>query len=160
LLKVVVAFALLSCILASSHAAAQEQIIFEATSDEGTFIVEVTWTPAEIGSPHVFDMHFIEPETGVEIEDVVYDFSVYRDGDREELRRGQAVATQEFTFEEQGQYSIRIDNIEGLGEGVEIPVQVTPEFPLGMFAIVALALGAAVLFARRHRNDLFTARGK
>lgn len=160
MLKVVIAFALLAILLFSAQAFAQEQVVFEATSDEGTLIVEVTWTPADIGSPHVFDMCFVEPETGVEIEDVVYDFSVYRDGDREELRRGQAVATQEFTFEEQGQYSIRIDNIEGLGEGVEIPIQVTPEFPLGMFAIVALALGAAVLFAGHYRNDLFTARGK
>lgn len=151
----ILAFALLSSLLTSTQAAAQEQILLEAASDQGTFTVEITWTPGDIGSANAFNIRFIEPETGVEIEDVVYDFSVYSGGDREVLRRDQTVTRQEFTFEEQGPYEIRIDDIEGLGEGVEIPIQVTPEFPLGALVVVAGALGAAVLFARRNRNNLF-----
>jgi hypothetical protein len=151
----ILAFALLSSLLTSTQAAAQEQIVLEAASDQGTFTVEITWTPGDIGSANAFDMRFIEPETGVEIEDVVYDFSVYSGGDREVLRRDQTVTRQEFTFEEQGPYEIVIDNIEGLGEGVEIPIQVTPEFPLGALVVVAGALGAAVLFERRNTNNLF-----
>jgi hypothetical protein len=99
-------------------------------------------------------LRFIEPETGEEIEDILYDFSIYRGGDREVLRRDQTATRQEFTFDEPGSYEIRIDDIEGLGERVAIPIQVTPEFPLGVLALAA-ALGAAVLAARRNGDNLF-----
>jgi hypothetical protein len=152
----ILAFALLSSILACIQAEAQEQIVLDAASDQGTFTVEITWTPDDIGSANAFDIRFIEPETGEEIEDVLYDFSIYSGGDRETLRRDQTATTQEFTFIEQGSYELRIDDIEGLGEGVAIPIQVTPEFPLGALALIASALGAVVLFARRNSNNLFS----
>lgn len=151
----ILAFALISSLLPFIPAAAQEEIVIEAASDQGTFTVEITWTPSDIGSANAFDMRFIEPETGVEIEDVIYDFSVYREGDREVLRRDQMATLQEYIFDEQGPYEIRIDNIEDLGEGVAVPIQVTPEFPLGALVVVAGALGAAVLLARRNNNHLF-----
>lgn len=150
------AFALTLSLLAGTHAAAaQQQIPLEAASDQGTFTVEIEWTPDEIGSAHAFDIRFIEPETEEEIEDVVYDFSVYRGGDQELLRRDQLATRQEFTFDEQGSYEIRIDDIEGLGERVAIPIEVTPEFPLGALVLAAVASGAAVLVARRNSNNLF-----
>jgi hypothetical protein len=149
------AFAFLSSLLVCTQADAQEQIALESTSDQGTFIVEITWMPDDIGSANIFDIRFIEPETGEEIEDIEYDFSIYSEGDREILRRDQKATRQEFTFEQPGSYEIRIDDIEGLGERVVIPIQVTPEFPLGAIAMVAAALGATVLFARRNSNNLF-----
>jgi hypothetical protein len=153
----IVAFAFLSLLLLlSAQAAAQEQITLEAASDQGTFTVEITWTPHDIGSANVFDIRFIEPETGEEIEDVVYDISIYRDADREILRRDQTTTSQEFAFDEPGSYVIRIDDIDGLGERVAIPIQVTPEFPLGALSLVAVAFGAAVLVARRNSNNLFS----
>jgi hypothetical protein len=151
----ILAFALTLSLLAGTHAAAQEQIPFEASSDQGTFTVEIAWTPDEIGSAHAFDIRFIEPETGEEIEDVVYDFSVYRGGDREVQRRDQVATLQEFTFDEQGSYEIRIEDIEGLGERVALPIEVTPEFPLGVLALIAATFGAVVLVARRNSNNLF-----
>jgi hypothetical protein len=119
-------------------------------------MVEIAWKPNDIGSANEFDIHFIEPETGEEIEDVVYDVSIYRDAAREILRRDQTVTHQEFTFDQPGSYVIRIDNIDGLDETVTIPMQVTPEFPLGALALVAIAFGAAALFARRNSNNLST----
>jgi hypothetical protein len=150
----ILAFALIS-LLAGSQAAAQEQVLLEAPSDQGTFRVEITWTPDDIGSANVFDIRFIEPETGEEVEDIVYDFSIYRGSTREDLRRDQTITQQEFTFDEQGSYTIRIDDIDGLDENVLIPIQVTPEFPLGVFALIAITFGAAVLVARRYGNSLF-----
>ena len=152
--SVILVFALVS-LLAGSQAVAQEQIVLEAPSDLGTFTVEITWTPDDIGSAHVFDIRFIEPETGEEIEEVIYDFSIYNDDRREVLRRDQTDTRQEFTFDEQGSYTIRIDDIEGLGERVAIPIQVTPEFPLGALVLIAGAFGAAVLVARRYSKSLF-----
>jgi hypothetical protein len=151
----ILAFAIVSILLSGNQVLAQEQIVLEALSDQGTFSVEITWTPDDIGSANVFDIRFIEPETGEEVEEIVYDFSIYNDGSREVLRRDQTDTRQEFTFEEQGSYTIRIDDIESLGERVAIPIQVTPEFPLGALALIAVAFGAAALVARRHNNSLF-----
>ena len=132
-----------------------EQIVLKATSDQGTFRVEIIWTPGEIGSANVFDIRFIEPETEEEIEDIVYDISIYKGGDRETLRRDQMDTQQLFTFDEPRSYEIRIENIEGLGEWIAIPIQVTPEFPVGVLALAATALGLVVLLARRNSNNLF-----
>lgn len=151
----ILAFALLSSLVVPSAAAAQEQIELEAESEQGTFIVEITWTPRDIGSANAFDMHFFDPETGVEIEDVIYDFSVYREGDREVFRRDQTATRQEFTFDRQGPYEIRLDDIEDLGEGTSLSILVTPEFPLGTLVVVAGAIGSAVLFARCDCNNIF-----
>lgn len=145
---------MLTSLFATDRAFAQEQTVLEASSDQGTFTVEITWTPADIGSAHVFDIRFIEPETGEEIEDISYDFSIYGNGDREVLWRDQTATRQEFTFEEMGTYEIRIDDIDGLGEGVIVPIQVTPEFPIVMAAL-SVALGVAVLVARCNSNNLF-----
>lgn len=152
----ILAFAVLTGLLTSSPAAALEQILLQAASDQGTFRVEITWTPGDIGSANVFDLHFIEPETGEEIEDIVYDISIYKGGDRETLRRDQTDTRQVFTFDEPGSYEIRIEDIEGLGEWVAVPIQVTPEFPVGVLALAATALGLAVFLARRNSNNLFS----
>lgn len=129
--------------------------MLEASSDEGTFTVEITWTAAEIGSTHAFDIRFIEPETGEEMEDVLYDFSIYDGEEREVLRRDQTATRQEFTFEETGSYEIRIGDIEGLGESVAVPIQVTPEFHAGVFVLTAVILGATVFAIRHNSNNLF-----
>lgn len=153
-MRSVVIVALLASLLAANHAFAQEQIVLEAPSDQGTFTVEITWTPDDIDVVNTFDIRFIEPETGEEIEDVMYDFSIYQEGRREVMRRDQTSTQQEFAFNEAGAYEVRIEDIEGLGERMAIPIQVTPEFPVGTITLVAAALGAAV-FAARNSNNLF-----
>jgi hypothetical protein len=146
---------LASLLLALQPVAAQGQIRLEALSDQDTFRVEITWTPTNIGSPNRFDIHFIDPDTGIEIEDIKYDISIYSD-DEPEIRRLDQVSTfQEFSFEEEGSYEIRIEDIEDLGEGVTIPIQVTPEFQLELFLFSAAALCVAVIAARRNGNNLF-----
>jgi len=70
------------------------------------------------------------------------------------MRRDQTSTQQEFAFNEAGAYEVRIEDIEGLGERMAIPIQVTPEFPVGTITLVAAALGAAV-FAARNSNNLF-----
>jgi hypothetical protein len=148
---------LLSCILAFQPLYAQEeQIRLEAVSDQGTFKVEIMWTSIDIGSPNKFEIHFVDPDTGSEIEDVKYDISIYRDASPEIQRIDQTSIFQEFFFEEVGSYEIRIDDIEDLGERAIIPIQVTPEFQLKMFVFTAAALSIGVLAARASNgNNLF-----
>jgi hypothetical protein len=139
-----------------TSAVAQEQIFLEVPSDQGTFIIKIAWTPDDIGRKNAFEIHFVEPETNEEIEDVLYDISIYRAGEREILLHDQTAILQEFTFDEPGSYEIRIDDIENLGEHVIIPIQVTPEFQLGGSSIVLAAFGVAVLAMILNSKSLFS----
>jgi len=134
---------------------AQEQIMLATASDQGTFRVEIEWTPADIGTENTFEMHFIEPETGKEVEDVVYDFVIEQRGAPLFTSAGQASNTQRVTFSEPGSYTILVKNIDGLGEGASFPVQVTPEIPDGRIAFIVVAMTVAILVTRLNRNNLF-----
>jgi hypothetical protein len=147
---------LLSSVLVFQPTTAQEQIRLEAVSDQGTFKVEIMWISNDIGTANEFEIHFVDPDTGSEIEDVMYDISIYRDANPEIQRSDQTSIFQEVFFEEVGSYEIRIDDIEDLGERAIIPIQVTPEFQLEMFVLVAAALSIGVLAARTSNgNNLF-----
>ena len=126
---------------------AQEQITLEAASDQGTFTVKIEWTPADIGAENTFEIHFIEPETGKEIEDVVYDFAIDQAGTTLLTREGQTSNTQRVAFSESGPYTILVSDIDDLGENASFPVQVTPEFQITW----VLPGAFAALFALRKK---------
>lgn len=134
-------------LLVPLHAFAQEQILLEAASDQDTFTVEIEWTPADIGDDNTFEIRFIEPETGKEVEDVVYDFGIEQDGSSLFTREGQTSTTQRVAFDEEGSYTIVVSNIDGLGESASFTVEVTPEFQV----LWALPGAFAALFALRKR---------
>ena len=143
---IVLSFALLASILALLPVAAQEQLKLEAISEQGTFRVEIMWISNHIGSPNTFEIHFIDPDTGSEIEDIKYDFSIYGDNNMLEIQRLDQVSTvQQISFEEQGSYEIRIGDIEDLGEGVTIPIMVTSEFQHEVFIFDTAAVGLALV---------------
>jgi hypothetical protein len=146
----------LTSILPVGHAAAQQQIRLEALTEEGTFIVEIMWTPDDIGRDNTFSIRFIEPETSSEMEEMRYNIIVYEESGSQQLRRmDQTASEQRFSFEEAGSYTIRIDDIDGLGEGASFPIRVTPEFPPGIIGAVAGLMGAIAILARRNSNNLF-----
>jgi hypothetical protein len=148
-------------LLAAQTASAQQQqqpppIMLEALSDQGTFRVEVAWTPADIGADNTFGIRFIEPETNIELEDIRYDILLFRgDNTVQQLRRiDQTFLQQKFRFEEPGTYRIMINNIDGLDESVTIPIEVTPEFPTGAAALTAATtIVSAILFFAAKRNS-------
>lgn len=121
-------------------------------------MVEITWTSANIGKANTFDIRFIEPETGREIEDVKYNISIYNGNTREAQMTDQDSVQQKFSFNDSGSYTIKINNIEGLDENVSIPIQVTPEFPAGVLMLAATIIGAMIFVARRNSNTLFSQR--
>jgi hypothetical protein len=157
IISVILYHAPLSTILTFQPIYAQEQIRLEAVSDQGTFKIEIMWTSNDIGSANEFEIHFVDPDTGSEIEGVKYDISIYRDASHEIQRLDQTSIFQDFFFEEIGSYEIRIDDIEDLGERAIIPIQVTPEFQLKVFVFAAAAaLSIGVLSARASNgNNLF-----
>jgi hypothetical protein len=152
IISVILYLALLSNFLAFQLIYAQEQIRLEAVSDQGTFKVEIMWTSNDIGSANNFEIYFVDPDSGSEIEGVKYDISIYRDARPEIQRFDQTSTFQEFFFE------VRIDDIEDLGERAIISIQVTPEFQhkVFVFAAAAAALSIGVLAARASNgNNLF-----
>jgi hypothetical protein len=147
-------------LLAAQTASAQRQqpppIMLEALSDQGTFRVEVAWTSADIGADNTFGIHFIEPETNIELEDIRYDILLFSgDNTVQQLRRiDQTSLQQKFRFEEPGTYRIMINDIDGLDESVTIPIKVTPEFPAGAAGLTAATtIGSAILFFAAKRNS-------
>src|SRR5215211_5281311 len=79
IISLTLSLALLSSILTLQLITAQEEIRLEAVTDQATFKVEILWMPSDIGNVNNFEIHFIDPDTGSEIEDVKYDFSIYKD---------------------------------------------------------------------------------
>jgi hypothetical protein len=144
---------MLSCTSILQLVFAQEQILLEAFTDQGTFKVQIIWTSNAIGSLNMFEIQFIDPDTGSEIEDVKYDISVYRDDHPEIRRLDQVSIFQEFFFEDVGSYEIRIDDIEDLGEGATIPIQVTPEFGLKVILLTAATLAVVVVSVMKSNNN-------
>jgi hypothetical protein len=157
IINVILSVAFLSWVLPFQSTSAQEQIRLEAVTGQGTFKVEIIWISNDIGSANTFEIHFFDPDTGSEIEDITYDISIYRDDKPEIQRLDQTSIFQEFFFEEMGSYEMRIDDIEGLGERAIVPIQVTPEFQLEVFVLSAAAvvLSIAILAARANGNNLF-----
>ena len=155
ILNVLTYVALLSDNSVFQLASAKEHILLETVTDQGTFKVKVIWTPNTIGGENMFEIHFIDPDTGSEIEYVKYDISVYRDDKVEVQQLDQVSMFQEFFFEDEGSYVIRIEDIDDLGERATIPIQVTPEFGLDVFILSASALGIGMFAAWIYGKNLF-----
>ena len=146
---------ILACVFLIATAVAQEQTKLNVPSDQGTFQIEVIWTPNELGRDHTFSLTFIEPETKSELEDIQYDLVVLQ-GDDQILRRVDQVTTeQKVRFDEVGPHTILIKDIEGLGEDASFTIEVTPEFPSILPIIVVLAIGIVVGVARLNNTNLF-----
>jgi hypothetical protein len=129
------------------HVFAQEEILLEAASDQNTFLVQVVWIPADIGGENTFEIHFIEPETLKEVEDIVYDFAIEQDDEPIFTNEDQDSNLQSVTFDKPGPYTIVVSNIDGLGENASFTVEVTPEFSM----LWALPSAFVALFALRKK---------
>jgi hypothetical protein len=159
IISVIMFHALLSCTSVLQLVSAQEQTLLEAITDQGTFKVQIIWTSNAIGGANMFEIHFMDSDTDSEIEDVKYDISIYRHDLPQIQRLDQVSIFQEFFFEDVGSYEIRIDNIEDLGEGLTIPIKVTPEFGLKTILLTAAILGVVVVSAiRSNNNNIFSQR--
>lgn len=137
------------------HAETQP-ISLQGVSDQGTFIAQIQWFPSEIGKENKFILAFRDNATGTLIEDVHYDWQIDMgpNGTGQEKKLDQNSTVQFATFTKSGSYTIRITNIEGLGEDVIFPVQVTPETPNSGFDLFAPAAVLSVIIALSS-NKLF-----
>lgn len=126
-----------------------EAIILEGKSTTGKFVVHINWSSNDIGEENAFSIE-ITDDAGNKLE-AAYDIMFYKDGTHldDTHRAEQTAAEQHYTFDEPGNYTLRIENINGESEAVDIPIQVTPEFPAGALALLGAVFGGAILFGRR-----------
>ncbi|ABX13572.1 hypothetical protein Nmar_1676 [Nitrosopumilus maritimus SCM1] len=133
-------------------------IVLESVSasnpTNGKYLVDLTWFPniLSLGESE-FIMSFYQKDTGLTTGDIAYDFVLIKNGT--EIHRKSGLATGGGTFEnfvfvekEAGDVTIRIENIGGTDEYVEIAVNVAPEFPLGVSIILAIILISIVVLSK------------
>lgn len=137
---------------------AQEQAELETTSEQGSFLIRISWIENGLDENHAFSIKFIEPETGTELEDIQYNFMIVsgENGDQVVRRVDQISTEQKAAFDQVGSYTIMIEDIEGLGENATLPIQVTPEFPVGAIIPVTLVVMFAIIAFRYRAKSLFT----
>jgi hypothetical protein len=98
----------------------------QGTSDDGVFKVMVDWKRNNISKENTFDLTFLESKSGVHIENVIYDIMLFKDDKHitESHRSSQTAKQQKFVFTDQGSYTLRMENINKTGAGINIPIQV------------------------------------
>lgn len=116
---------------------------------QNAFEAKITWTPADIGQPNkfhieIFDANQLEPRSRLPVN---LEIKIYQ-GDRylspaeptgnEAVQNADYSQDYTFVFPEQGSYTLAIEEIENEGENIMIPIQVTPEFPLSIFAVMVV----------------------
>lgn len=155
-LAVIIVISSLNQQLAFAQTQSEPATVLESNSDQGSFRVTMKWTQTGNGSnKSAFNVQFIEPETGKQLEDIVYDFIVISASGNEVVHRVTQASgsNQTATLSVEGPYTIRIANIDGLGESAEFHVRVTPEFsPVLIVAAGGFALAA--LFGTKSRKEL------
>jgi hypothetical protein len=126
----------------------------EVTSTEDSFVVRVNWTHADIGQPNTFVFQFFDPDMQP-IQQPIYDIVLLQSNQTVNgtLREEQTSPAQQYTFNETGNYTLRIHNVQDRrpSDVVNIPLQVIPEFPAGMLAATIMMvplLGAIIFFTR------------
>ncbi len=161
ILKRLLCLSLLATCYPMVSAAAQEQMRLEDISDQGAFLIEIIWTPGELRTDDKFLISFVEPVTGTVLEDIQYNFVVLEEeaSDPKIRRVDQISAEQRIRFDKVGSYTVLIEDIEGLGENATFPIEVTPEFPLGVIIPVAAGTFIAIMVARHKGKNLSSQKG-
>lgn len=130
---------------------------------DGKYLVDLTWFPNTLGlGESEFVMTFYEKDSKLPVRGATYDFVLIKNGT--EIHRKSGLASAGGTFEnfvfveqETGDLTVRIEKIAGTDEYVEIPINVTPEFPFGisiMFVMIILILTVSTKYIKNFQYDV------
>ncbi|WP_100182097.1 peptidase [Candidatus Nitrosotenuis aquarius] len=115
------------------------------TAEDGRYFVDLTWIPLDLTTQEEseFIITIYDQETLLPIPKAEYDFVVLQNNNEIFRHSGIAQAGGDFVnfrFSEPnvGQATLRIENIDKSSEYVEIPISVTPEFPLSLIVLAAV----------------------
>ena len=122
-----------------------------ATSSNGRYDVTISYSPSLItDTPITFILGFRDKETDA-VAEATFNFLIMKDG--EEIFREDnvstivGVGTIQYTFTEEGSYTIMLEDINSEGENVSFGISVVPEFPIA-FLIISIAMSIAVAIRR------------
>ena len=136
------------------------QTSLKSNGDTGSYVVDITWfsSPLQIYEQSEFILTIYDKDTLLPVYDAKYDF-VLVNADNEEIFRKSGLANAGGSFEnyrfvekDLGGAMLRIENINNSDEFIELPINVTPEFPLGVILILTIFLLGIVLFSRFKNN--------
>lgn len=129
----------------------EKVVSMNVVSNDRHYIVYLSWQPNG-SNANIFDVFIDDSATGARLNNVEYVISLYRADElvASSLRTDQTTTRQFYNFEESGEYTVRISNIDGNGEYINFSIEVTPEFPLHMFGALA-ALFAGMVTVQRLR---------
>lgn len=132
----------------------------------GKYNVDLTWIPNTLG---IGDAEFIitiyDKETGFPVPQAEYDFVLVKD-DKEVFRKsgfaqaGGSFESIKLSEEHVGPLTLRLVEIDGSNEFVEIPIVVTPEFPFGSILTMTALFSCVILFALFRKNLPLSAFGR
>jgi hypothetical protein len=109
--------------------------VFQGTSDDGVFKVMLELKQTNVNKEKIFELSFIDSNSGVRIENISYDIMLFKDDQHitESHRPAQTAKQQKFVFPDQGSYTLRIEKINNTGAAIDIPLQVLPNSLLAYF---------------------------
>lgn len=126
-----------------------QAVLLSGASSKGTYSANIYWWPSPTQSNNEFVVTILDANHAV-ISSASYTFAVFGDGDVAKKGEGQSSTGKMYAyqFEKSGSYTLRVSNINGSGEYIEIPIQVTPEFPLSLMLVAAVAVGTVATLSR------------
>ena len=120
-------------------------------SSDRNYIVRLSWQPNGTDD-NIFDIFIDDSTTGARLNGVEYDIALYKGSQlvASSQRTDQTTTRQLYDLGDLGQYTVRVSDIEGTDEFIDFSIQVTPEFPLHVFAAMA-AVFAGIMALHRFR---------
>jgi hypothetical protein len=129
--------------------------VLQGISNDGAFTVMVDWKSNNINKENTFNLTFINSNSSEQIKDIPYDIMLFKDDQHitESHRSAQRAEQQKYVFADQGSYTLRIENINNTGASIDLPMQVIPEFPLSIFALMIALFGTIIIATRSKLAD-------
>jgi hypothetical protein len=113
----------------------KEGITLEGMSTEGSIVVTVNWTPADIGQPNTFSLVFANPDGSPT--SPIYSVELLQNNQTVPgtLRQEQTSSVQQYTFNQTGSYTLKIHDLQDrrATDVINIPLMVPPESPPATF---------------------------
>ena len=108
-----------------------------------------SWQPNSTDT-NIFDVFIDDSVPGARLNDAEYDIALYQNGQliASSQRTDQTTTRQLCDFEDEGQYTVSVSDIKDSDQHIDFSIQVTPEFPLHIFAAVAATFAEIVVLHR------------
>jgi len=130
-----------------------------ATTDgtQGSYFVDLTWIPENLQPGEAEFIFTIYDRNLQPVPNAEYDFVLTQNGVQIYSNSGVAPAGGIFehvTFFEQnkGPVTLAIQNIDQSGESVELPIAVTPEFPLGWLLVLVVVFSVVIVSSKINKK--------